>query len=75
MRDGHELDRERPQLHLAALRDRVQLDARRAGLVQLLHFEQADGEARRVDRGAEPAPQVGDGADVVLVRMRDASSR
>ena len=49
----------------------LQRDLRRAGLGEPARLEEADGEAGRVDRRAEARPQLGERADMVLVRMGD----
>ena len=51
--------------------DLVQIDLRRAGLGQAPRLEEADGEARRVDRRPQARPQLDERADMVLVRVGD----
>ena len=71
VRDGQELQVERADLELAAGLHDVNPDlVDQPGFPQLA-LEDGGGERRRIDRAAHLPPQVGDCADVVLVRMGD----
>jgi hypothetical protein len=70
VRDGHELDPERPELQIAAQRDLGQADLiEDAGVAQLL-ADQEGGERRGVERGFQARPQPAERTDVVLVSVR-----
>ena len=71
MGDGHELDVERADVDAAAERDDVDRDLGRARLGQAARLGEPGGEARHIDRRAEPRPQLGQRADVILVGMSD----
>ncbi|MNX80295.1 hypothetical protein D3C86_1119500 [compost metagenome] len=72
--DGDEGHVERTQVQVAAQRDLVQLDiVEDVGVAQLL-ADQVGGEGRRIQRRLDARPQPAQGADVVLmgVRQHDA---
>ena len=71
MRDGDELDVERADVDPAVLRDDSDRDFRSARLAQTSRLGEARGETRHVDGHAEPRPEFGQGADMILVRMGD----
>ena len=71
MRDGDEFDVERADVEPHARGDDVDGDLRRAGFGEAARFGEARGEARRVDLNAEARPEIGERADMVLVRMGD----
>ena len=65
-----QLDVERPDLEAALHRHLGDRQLQRAAELGELGLQHAGGERRRVDRRLQPRPQVDDGADVVLVRVR-----
>ena len=71
MGDGDEFDVERSDLDPVARLDDLDGNLGRAGLAQAARLGKAGGEARRVDRHAEPRPEFGERADMVLMRMGD----
>ena len=71
MRDGDELDVERADVDPAVLRDDPDRDFRRARFAQPSRLGEARGEARHVDGHAEPRPELGERADMILVRVGD----
>ncbi len=71
MGDGDELDLERADLDAPAHGHDLDRDFRRAGLAQAPRFGQTRGEAAHVDGHAERGPKLGQGADVILMRVGD----
>ena len=71
MGDRHELDVERADRHARAGPDDLDRNLRRARLAEPARLGEAGGEGRGVDLSAEARPQIGERADVVLVRVGD----
>ena len=71
MGDGNEFDVERADLEPRARLDDPDRNLRRARLAEPARFGEAGGEGRRIDLDAEARPQLGQRADMVLVRMGD----
>ena len=71
MRDGDELERERRQLDPSARLHDVELHLAEKLRLAELAAEHRGGERRGEDRAAQLTPEMGDGADVVLVRVGD----
>ena len=71
MGDGDEFDVERPDVDPLALRDHLDRDLGRAGLAEAARLGEAGGEAGHVDVDAEPRPEFGERADMVLVGVGD----
>ena len=70
MGEGNQLEVERADLKPPRHRHDIDLDpAREAGLAELCP-QHRGGERGRPNRAAQLVPQIGDGADVVFVRMR-----
>ena len=69
--DAQELQLERRQVEGAAGRDDVDLHLVQQLRLAQLAAQHGGGERRRVDRAAQLAPQPGDGAEMVLVRVGD----
>jgi hypothetical protein len=73
--DRHVFEVEGPELQALARLDLVQVDLRGVGLAEAAGFEQADGEARGIDRHLQAGPQLGQRADVVLVGVGDEDAQ
>jgi hypothetical protein len=71
MRHGHKLDVERPEMDPAAERHDIDRNVRRARLAQPLGNEQRGGERCRIDRDAQPRPEIEQRAEMVFVRVRE----
>ena len=71
MRDRHVLDRERPDRDALPGGDLPELDLGRSRLAEPARLEDAEREARRIDRHPQPRPQLGQGADMVLMGVGD----
>ena len=71
MGHGHQLDVKRPKRKAAAERHHGDRNFGRARFTQALGFEQRGGERRRIDRHLEPRPEVDEGAEMILVPMRE----
>jgi hypothetical protein len=66
-----QLDVERPDVEPAAERLLDDLDRMEQAGLRELQAQDRGGERRRVDRAAEPRPQMADRADMVLMRVGD----
>ena len=74
MGDGDELDDKRADSDFLALGDDVQRNLGRAWLAETASLGQPGRKPRHVDRRAEVRPELGERADVILVRMGDDDS-
>ena len=63
----HELQVERAELQFASEGDFMQRHVVEQPVLRQLAAQHGGGERRRIDRAFQPLPQMGDGADMVLV--------